>query len=319
MIKKDNFSRVASRFVKELYAKDELGNFKFSSTFTLVKYSFNNSGVYHEFIIFAYHATHECNGELAKEEPLNNLYFLAKDDEFIPLKEKIKNFIVSIENDIVICELSIRSKSTNYFNLNFYEIGFSHPILNKKNKIVSFYVENRRSFMNKSTLCWIGFPARRNLDFHKTKSSPNKIKEQYITKVDEYGELKVGLGKYLLIANISNYRDINFNQISNFSDNENVIIGNFTNKNVVYFPSNETKSKGYSLKGMSGGALFLQSNFFQDLIIQMDLNQIQENYELLYNFIGIGLEFSEKEERIKGVSAAKIIDILKINKDKFLK
>lgn len=302
----DNFSRVASRFIQPIYVADGLGGYKFSSTFTLVKYMFNNDENYHYFIIFAYHATEEINKENAIKNPLHGFYFLDKDDKFISLEEKVKKFIVSEENDIVICKLFVLSKNTNYFNLNFYNTWFFHPIVGK-NKIVALkHVENKESFLNDSTLCWIGYPARNSVDFHKTKSKPEKIKETYSIKPDIYGGVKSGSGKYLLIPGIVN-----------FKDDGNNIIGDFNNKNITYFPSNKSVNKGYSLKGMSGGALFVQSKFYQDQINNLELNEIQENYEFIYNFIGIGLEFSEKKGEIKGLSAGKIISLLEKNKSKF--
>ncbi|SUA35914.1 Uncharacterised protein [Neisseria zoodegmatis] len=312
----DNYSRVASRFIKPLYIKDGLGGFTFSSTCTLVKYSFDKNNEYCEFIIFAYHAVPKySNTEFAIKNPLHGFYFLDKDDNFISLEEKVKNFVVSEEDDIVICKLSIISKSTNYFNLNLYTIGFSHPIV--CNKDVHYYIKDRKEFISQSTLCWIGYPVRNSVDFHRTKASPSQVKKMYHIENDQFGEIRYGLVKYLLIPKMVNYIDDESKKIINFTDDGCKIIGKFNNKDITYYPNGKIASKGYSLKGMSGGALFIQSNFFLKEILELDLNKIQENHEFLYNFLGIGLEFSEKEEKIIGVSANKIIFLLEENKSKF--
>lgn len=140
------------------------------------------------------------------------------------------------------------------------------------------------SVKNKSYFSWIGFPIKKSIKkIDKTRSSSEKIVKYNIEK-NESGMPKFNSNSYLKI-------DVRFSS----KCNENQVVGIFTNKNLKYNKEG-FKQRGYSLKGMSGGPFFAID--------------ILPDEQFAFNFVGIGLEFSEKEGLIKGASRNSVLSII---------
>lgn len=122
---------------------------------------------------------------------------------------------------------------------------------------------------------WSGFPAARSRDFNK-KDPQNEI-------INSFNNGLITTAKSLLVG-------IPFQK--KFDNQQDHILGYHSLKNVEYAKEGK-KSKGYSFKGMSGGALCLHKK------------QIEPIMESLF-FIGIGLEH-RKNDQIMGLSRKAII------------
>lgn len=250
--KSNEYQRMAQRFVYPIYTKDELGNFNFSSTMTYLKYK----EIY--FCVFAAHA-------LNKNSNIKSIGYLGTDGVFTSFGdiEVFRNYKVFQEHDIVVCN-SLPFELKNYFDLDN---------------------DNGQLNVNK-ILNWIGFPAKKAKEYHRTKSSVEYIKKDISRSDLDDGVPKLENAEYLwLKGKIVTNNDI---QIS----------ASFENKKVTY-QHEGYKENGYSPKGMSGGALFFFKGNNSNSVI--DINK-------MFKFAGIGLEYNGK--LIKGVSRKLMIKIL---------
>lgn len=143
----DSYDRQAQRYVIPLYIKDELGNYHYSSTGTLVKYNA------HHYIIFAAHA-------LAGNIGFENVYNFDKEGEFYKTQKYAIGHQIFKDDDIVIVDYFNQAlDGKNYFDLN-------------KNSLLGF---------EKKVFAWTGFPSSKakSKKVHKTKSQ-EVLKSQYV-------------------------------------------------------------------------------------------------------------------------------------------
>ncbi|HBC5557046.1 TPA: hypothetical protein KEU64_002310 [Proteus mirabilis] len=132
---------------------------------------------------------------------------------------------------------------------------------------------------------WIGFPKKKAVQaINKSKASSEKIKE-YLTEGTD-GLKKWNNANFLLIG------------VKQLSESEIEITGTFDNTNVEY-EHEGFKETGYSLKGMSGGALFRGP---------MKINTDSPDLEDFYDFAGIGLEYTNNI--VKGASKYAVKQLL---------
>lgn len=160
----DDYERQAQRFVLPLFIKDELGNYKQSSTGTFVKYN-----EIHHYVIFAAHALDNgCD--------VNDVYFMTPDGTFIQLVENAFGYKIFGEDDIVLVDfLNVSFSHKNYFNLN---------VINECS-VPDFF-------------CWTGFPLSQSKakEVHHTKK-PESLKKSMVHK-DESGHYFTKI-KYLTV------------------------------------------------------------------------------------------------------------------------
>ncbi|EPJ5822013.1 hypothetical protein QDZ26_001872 [Pluralibacter gergoviae] len=110
----DEYGRQSQRFVLPLYIKDDIGDYNYSSTGTLLNY--NQS----RYIVFAAHA-------LEGGVDINNVCTLGTNGEFINLVDIAIGYRVFEEDDLVIIDcFNVEIEGKNYFLLQdkFSFIGF---------------------------------------------------------------------------------------------------------------------------------------------------------------------------------------------------
>jgi len=208
-----------------------------------------------------------------KNNYLENMGMLTTDGNFMSLSEITKGSEIYKEYDIVVCHTIDAIPLKNYFDLNHI------------NLLINF----NTYFFN-----WVGFPIKKAKKlYHKTKSSPEHLKES-LSILDD-GVHKWDNARFLILA--AKFK----------STNELNVEGEFENTNVNY-KHEGFKEQGYGLKGMSGGAFYLESKIKETTT---------QNINDLYEFIGIGLEY-RKNILVKGASRNIIIEILNdyLNKTK---
>ena len=185
------------------------------------------------------------------ETELNNIGFLVPTCSFIPFSSIAINFKIDRLNDVVVFETIQPISNKNYFNLNLQ--------INNNGKYTEY-------------LYWIGFPSKKSVKAFDL----SKVKAGAIEKYIEYdckGQTKFTNAKFLII-------EFEFN----FKDNKK-ITGTFCNKNVTY-QIDGFKQNGYSLQGMSGGAIYRTSK----------MAKLDKSYnDINYYFEGIGIEFRKKQ------------------------
>jgi len=144
----DDYDRQTQRFVVPLYIKDNLDNYEYSSTGTLIEYD------EHHYVIFAAHALEK------NDDNIDNIYFFSTDGHL----HKILNFSIGykIYNDediVIIDHFNNRFDGKNYFNLNLKSL----------------------SGFDKKHFAWTGFPISKSKSkkIHNTKSE-EILKKQYI-------------------------------------------------------------------------------------------------------------------------------------------
>lgn len=200
------------------------------------------------------------------ETLINKIGALKIDGSFMPLSEITKLYTIDRSHDIVICNTTMAIEQKNYFDLDF---------------------NDSTTEFNTDAFGWIGFPKNKaKQQYHRTKSSAHHIASD-VTELDD-GSLKWSNANYLLIG------------VSLLSLSEVEIKGHFENKNVTY-EKEGFKTQAYSLRGMSGGALFHGPN------------KIKTQYPTindLYKFAGIGLEHHASDKIVKGASAQVIKNLI---------
>lgn len=145
----DSFDRQSQRFVIPLYIKDEVGNYHYSSTATLVLY--NNS----HYLIFASHA-------LDSGVDINKVAFLGTDGVFIDLISLAIGYRIFKEDDLVIVDcFNRRMDGKNYFVIN---------------KTFSFNGFDKKHFS------WTGFPQGwcKSKVIHHSKSADTIVKDNIV-------------------------------------------------------------------------------------------------------------------------------------------
>ncbi|WP_455488255.1 hypothetical protein [Haemophilus sp.] len=129
---------------------------------------------------------------------------------------------------------------------------------------------------------WSGFPLKKSQNFHRTKD-PKKIMKSSLKK-DEFGKDRFHFMQ-ALTANIKLIKIEN-----------NLVWGYEDLKDVHYAKDNIKKEQGYSLKGMSGGAIFLYRK--PDFISLQEINNDKDFFYNMFLFIGIGIEHRNRKEVI---------------------
>lgn len=151
--KSDDYDRQSQRFVIPLYVKDELGNYKFSSTGTLVKHNG------HHYILFAAHA-------LDRGVEFDGVHVFGTDGKFHQIKSFAIGYQVFKEQDIAIVDCFNRAIE----NKNYFDLG--------KKSLIGF---EKRAFS------WTGFPASQanSRTIHRSKTQ-DALRNKYVY-LDEDG------------------------------------------------------------------------------------------------------------------------------------
>lgn len=191
------------------------------------------------FLVFAEHAL--SNGE----NTLDKIGVIGNNGRFSALSDLMLSYKIYSDLDLVVVQIAppIATDNRRFFDIN------TDDSVQESDK----------------NLYWIGFPAKKSKNFHNSKASPEAIKENYIEDVGE-SSMKGSHAQFLIVA------------MKQESLGDVVIKGAFSNKGVNYLKEG-FKSKGYSVKGMSGGALY---KYYPSL------------KEELY-FMGIGLQYDNKK------------------------
>lgn len=205
------------------------------------------------------------------EATLKNIGFLLTYGRFTSLGEVSKDYTIDRDNDLVICRTTGPFEHKNYFDLDTKEITTDF-----KDEAVG----------------WLGFPKKKaKQKYHRTKATTDHVVQDISTFED--GRLKWTNANYLLIGM----------EVANITERE--ISAHFDDKKVDY-EKEGYKEKAYSLKGMSGGALFhVSKNINSDTPLLSDF----------FKFAGIGLEHYDSDKIIKGASANLVVNLI----DKHLK
>lgn len=192
------------------------------------------------------------------ETRLDNIGFLSTHGSFISLNEICKRSRIFKEHDIGICNTTAPFEHKNYFDLD---------------------AEESTTNFKSEAFGWIGFPKKKAKEkYHRTKAS-----EEHITNdlsVLEDGTLKWTNARFLCLG------------VELIQETEDFIKGHFDNENVTY-EQEGFKSKAYSLRGMSGGALFQGPD---------KINSENPTLNDFYKFAGIGLEHRTNEKTVGGAS-----------------
>jgi hypothetical protein len=198
-------------------------------------------------------------------EDISLMGHLGTDGKFYSITEISKGHKVYKEHDLVICNTTGPLELKNYFDLDV------------KDSLIGF---------RKNIMTWIGFPKKKATEkYHRTKASDAHIKAE-LSMLDD-GVLKWNNARYLMVQSKI--------KVNNHAE----IIGRFDTKNVQY-KYEGPKDNAYSLKGMSGGAIFFEPN-------NRDLTDASS--EQLFRFAGIGLEH-RKNQDIKGASRKLVTGLL---------
>jgi hypothetical protein len=186
--------------------------------------------------------------------------------KIISLSEVSKASKIYRENDIGICNTTGPFKHKHYFDLDAEEST-------TKFKVDAFG--------------WIGFPKKKAKEqYHRTKAS----EEHVINDLSELedGSLKWTNANFLCIG------------VELISETETEVFGHFDDKNVTY-DQEGFKSKAYSLRGMSGGALFQGPD---------KINSEDPTLNDLYRFTGIGLHHRSNDKTVGGASRDLIMKLI---------
>lgn len=196
-------------------------------------------------------------------ESIDEIGVLTTKGEFMSLSEVAVNFKIDRAKDLVAVLTTGAFEQKNYFDLDNDDSS-------------SEFLEDFN---------WIGFPQKKAVkDIHRTKASSEKV-QQYVQNGTD-GQKKWTNAEFLLIG------------VKYINESNGVITGEYINKDVTY-KHDGFKQQGYSLKGMSGGALFRMS-------------KITTAKELrLYYLAGIGLEYKQNR-LVKGASKASVKEFLSV-------
>ncbi len=200
----------------------------------------------------------------SKAGDMDKICLLTAGGEFMALSEVEVSHKICRHRDLVACHTKVPFECKNYFELDAV-------------KSSTEFFEN---------FGWIGFPKKKAVQkIHSTKASKENI-QAYISDGVE-GRQKCTGAEFLLLG------------VELESESENEIIGIHINKNVNYAHGG-FKEQGYSLKGMSGGALFRTPK---------KINTDSPRLTDMYQFCGIGLEY-KNNRWVKGVSSRSVQELL---------
>jgi len=173
LYKSDSYDRQTQRFVIPLYIKDNLGNYEYSSTGTLVKYN------EHHYIIFAAHA-------LSNILDISNIYMFYNNATFEKVQELSIGHQVFDKDDIVIIDFFNNAfDGKNYYNLNI-------------NNLYGF---------DKKHFAWTGFPVSKARKIHNKK--PTDVLQKDFTHSDNSGKYFTNIKYYTIVSKIiSNNKDV---------------------------------------------------------------------------------------------------------------
>lgn len=199
-----------------------------------------------------------------RTDSMDQIGMLTTDGEFMPLSSVSISQKICRTRDLAACRTSGPFEYRNYFDLDATESS------------TEFYKD----------FGWIGFPKKKAVErIHRTKASKEKIQE-YLVEGDE-GHKKWTNADFLLLG------------VELESESETEVNGVHINKDVKYTHEG-FKSHGYSLKGMSGGALFRRpKKTHTDALCLSDL----------FQFVGIGLEY-KNNRLVKGASRRAVETLL---------
>ncbi|ALO34763.1 hypothetical protein CMT41_08585 [Colwellia sp. MT41] len=199
---------------------------------------------------------------------LENIGVLKTDGTFVSLNDISVNYFIDRDNDLVICETLAPFEQKNYFDLD---------------------TESTSTVFKEDGMGWIGFPKKKaKAKYHRTKASPEHVKADIDSFED--GRLKWTNANYLLLG------------VDQIRKEGHVVSAFFDDKNVTY-DKDGFKEQAYSLKGMSGGALFHAPSSFTSN------PQYLSDY---FKFVGIGLEHHTSEKTIKGASSELVKELIDV-------
>ncbi|MBI0679280.1 hypothetical protein HCH73_19845 [Citrobacter koseri] len=197
-------------------------------------------------------------------DDLNQIGMLTTDGKFMPFSDIEVSHEICRIRDLVVCHTIGAFEYKHYFDMG-------------DNKSTTEISEN---------FGWIGFPKKKAIQvIHNSKATSEKIKEHLTEGVE-------GLQKWTN----ANFLLIGMKQVS---ETESEITGFHDNENVQYTHEG-FKQKGYSLKGMSGGALFRGP-----IKIRTESPSLND----FFDFVGIGLEY--ENNLVKGASKSSVLELIK--------
>lgn len=198
-----------------------------------------------------------------REDQLNEIGVLKTDGDFMPLSSISRSHKICRDRDLCSCHTR-EVAHKNYFDLD--------------TKSSTEFGEN---------FGWIGFPKKKAVQsIHRTKASKESIQAHLSDGVD--GLQKWTNANFLLLG-------IEFE-----SETEKEVIGKHINEDVQYTHEG-FKKQGYSLKGMSGGALFKAPK---------KIHTKDPVMSDIFHFFGIGLEY-KNGLIVKGASRQSVEELLK--------
>lgn len=199
-----------------------------------------------------------------REDDIDQIGLLTTDGNFMPMSNIAISHKICRKRDLAACHTIGPFDNKNYFDLDAAESSTE-------------FVEN---------FGWIGFPKKKAVErIHGTKATKEKILE-YL--VDSYEGLKKWTNAEFLLLGVELE-----------SESETEVIGVHINKDVKYTHEG-FKQHGYSLKGMSGGALFRGPKK-----INTDVPHLSD----MFQFLGIGLEY-RNNRLVKGASKCAVQALL---------
>ncbi len=195
-------------------------------------------------------------------ESFDSLGVFLDSGEYSPLSKFVHDYHIFPDDDLIIC------KAIGFFDKNHFDLIFDNNLN---------YDEGSH---------WVGFPAKKAIQtFHRSRTDES-IKSSVSTILDD-GRIKRIGAEFLNI------------ELSDVNRTIQYIDAHFSNKEVKYLHEGH-KDHGYSLKGMSGGPIYIISRSNGEIL---NKNHLQ--------LIGIGLSYDEKSERAKGASRERIISLIK--------
>lgn len=172
--KSDDYDRQSQRFVIPLYIKDDLDNYEFSSTGTLIKYKD------HRYIVFAAHA---LDGNVEFER----LHTFGADGQFYQIRSFAIGHQVFKEQDVAIVDcFNQEIENKNYFNLD-------------KKSLLGF---EKRAF------AWTGFPASQSISRKIHRSSTQETLKNKYVYLDEGGSYFKNARYFTIISKIKTNNNI---------------------------------------------------------------------------------------------------------------
>ncbi|EKE83436.1 hypothetical protein [Idiomarina xiamenensis] len=200
-----------------------------------------------------------------RSDDIDKIGVFSTDGEFKAISEYSIAHKICRKRDLVACRTSAPFEYKNYFDLDAV-------------KSSSEWVEGGFG--------WIGFPKKKAVEkIHCTKSNKEQLQKYLVD--GEQGSKKWTNAEFLLLG------------AEMQSETDQIITGVFENKDVNYTHAG-FKSNGYSLRGMSGGALFRGPN---------KINTDPPCLNDYFDFIGIGLEYDNREV-VRGASRAAVKELL---------